>query len=271
MDAPSRGEIARALRERLEVNRLFGWTVPVSRERLRSGAPARPDPLPPPGEGPPRAAVEASGSPSHPPAAEARPPRGGPGPEERARRESLLSPVREEVAGCTRCTLCHSRTRTVFGTGDPAARIFFVGEAPGFDEDRQGEPFVGKAGQLLNDIIKAMGLERREVYIANVVKCRPPQNRVPDLAEMGSCRGYLERQIEIIAPEVLVLLGAVAAKAILGTTLAVGRLRGRFHDYRGIPVMPTYHPAYLLRNPHDKRKVWEDVQQVMARLGLPRR
>jgi DNA polymerase len=174
------------------------------------------------------------------------------------------------VLACTRCALCHTRTQAVFGVGDPATRLLFVGEAPGFDEDRQGEPFVGRAGQLLNDIIKAMGLKRSEVYIANVIKCRPPQNRVPNPAEVGSCFGYLETQIEIIAPEVIIALGAVAAKALLGTTESMGRIRSRFHDYRGIPVMPTYHPAYLLRNPAEKRKVWEDVQLVMARLGLRR-
>jgi DNA polymerase len=187
---------------------------------------------------------------------------------DRVGREALLRPIREEVATCVRCALGHTRTQAVFGVGDPGARLLFIGEAPGFDEDRQGEPFVGRAGQLLNDIIKAMGLRREEVYIANVIKCRPPQNRVPNPGEVGSCIGYLERQVEIIAPEVIVALGSVAAKAILGTEQPIGRLRNRFHDYRGIPVMPTYHPAYLLRNPAEKRKVWEDIQLVMARLGL---
>jgi DNA polymerase len=164
----------------------------------------------------------------------------------------------------------------VFGVGDPLARLLFVGEAPGFDEDREGEPFVGRAGRLLNDIIRAMGLRREDVYIANVVKCRPPQNRAPDASETGSCREYLEAQIEIVAPELIVALGGVAAKALLGTEHSLGRLRGRFHPYRRpdgqeIPLMATYHPAYLLRYPEEKRKTWEDVQLVMGRLGLPQR
>jgi DNA polymerase len=129
---------------------------------------------------------------------------------------------------------------------------------------------VGRAGRLLNDIIKAMGLRRDQVYIANVIKCRPPQNRVPNPAEVGACIGYLHRQLETIAPEVVVALGGVAAKALLGVESSMAKLRGRFHDYRGFPVMPTYHPAYLLRNPADKRKVWEDMQLVMQRLGLAR-
>jgi len=147
----------------------------------------------------------------------------------------------------------------------------FVGEAPGYDEDREGEPFVGAAGQLLNDIIRAMGLRREEVYIANTIKCRPPQNRTPDPAETGACRAYLEEQVRIVSPEVIIALGAVAAKWLLGKDVPLGRVRGRFHDYHGIPVLPTYHPAYLLRYPHEKRKTWEDIQLVMARLGLKRR
>jgi DNA polymerase len=155
--------------------------------------------------------------------------------------------------------------------GDPRARLLFVGEAPGSEEDLQGEPFVGPAGQLLNDIVRAMGLRREEVFIANIVKCRPPQNRVPNPAEVGSCLPYLEEQIRTISPEVIVALGSVAAKALLRTEASLGRLRNRFHDYKGIPVMPTYHPAYLLRYPAEKKKVWEDVQLVMAKLGLRRR
>jgi DNA polymerase len=145
----------------------------------------------------------------------------------------------------------------------------FVGEGPGYDEDRMGEPFVGKAGELLDAIIAAMGFARGEVYIANVVKCRPPGNRTPHPGEIGACAGYLERQIDTVRPQVLVALGAVAARALLGVEDSISRLRGRFHDYRGTPLMPTYHPAYLLRNPADKRKTWGDIQLVMARLGLP--
>jgi DNA polymerase len=154
--------------------------------------------------------------------------------------------------------------------GDPHARLLFVGEGPGYDEDRLGEPFVGKAGRLLNDMIRAMGLQREEVYIANVVKCRPPGNRTPAPDETGACLPYLEQQIDIVAPEMIIALGAVAARALLGGERSLGEMRRRFHDYRGIAVMPTYHPAYLLRNPADKRKTWEDLQLVMSRLGLRR-
>jgi DNA polymerase len=146
----------------------------------------------------------------------------------------------------------------------------FVGEAPGYDEDQEGRPFVGKAGQLLDDIIKAMTLRREDVYIANVLKCRPPGNRNPNPAEVGACHAYLLEQIRVISPEVIVALGGVAAQFLLGTKLSVGKLRGRFHDYGGRALAVTYHPAYLLRSPHEKRKAWEDIQMVMARLGLRR-
>jgi DNA polymerase len=270
------GKIARSLEQRLTINRLFGWDVPLRKERLAprraapSAAPSSADPSAvAPAAAPARLGVEPSADLLRPPAfLPASRPFTLAG--ERAGKEALLSPLREEVRTCARCALCHGRTQAVFGTGDPTTRLMFVGEAPGFEEDRQGEPFVGKAGQLLNEIIKAMGLGRSQVYIANVIKCRPPQNRVPNPAEVGSCFGYLEAQIGIVKPEVLVALGGVAAKALLGVDLPMGRLRGRFHDWRGLPLMPTYHPAYLLRNPQEKRKVWEDIQLVMARLGLPR-
>jgi uracil-DNA glycosylase family 4 len=239
--------IARQLRERLEIDRLFGWSVPIGKAASRR-----------PGKGASQRDGEASSR-----AASARGP-------DSSDRESVLGRIRDEVAACKLCSLCRTRTQTVFGTGDPNARLLFVGEAPGFDEDREGEPFVGLAGKLLTDIIKAMGLERGQVYIANVIKCRPPQNRTPNPAEVGSCLPYLERQIAILQPQAIVALGAVAAKALLGVELPISRVRGRFHDYHGIPLMPTYHPAYLLRNPEEKRKVWEDVQLVMARLGLSR-
>jgi DNA polymerase len=156
----------------------------------------------------------------------------------------------------------------VFGVGDPSARLMFIGEGPGRDEDLKGEPFVGAAGQLLDRIIAAMGLRRSQVYIANTVKCRPPRNRNPEPDELEACRHFLIRQVEAIEPEAIVLLGRVAAHAVLDSDAPLGRLRGRFLEWRGTPVMCTYHPAYLLRNPADKRKVWEDMQQVMARLGL---
>ena len=182
-----------------------------------------------------------------------------------------------EVKGCTRCGLSKTRTQTVFGQGNPNARLVFVGEAPGFHEDRQGPAFVGKAGDKLTDIIRAMGLSRDEVFICNVLKCRPPDNRDPAADEILACSSFLRRQIAIIQPEVMVALGSPAAKTLLNTTETIGKLRGRFHDYYlsgttgegpSVPLMPTYHPAYLLRNPSEKRKTWADVQMVMARLGL---
>lgn len=189
-------------------------------------------------------------------------------PEERRRREELLRPLRDEVAVCDRCILCRARKQAVFGVGDPCARLLFVGEGPGADEDRIGEPFVGRAGQLLDRIIRAMHLRREDVYIANVVKCRPPDNRTPQAQEMASCLPWLRQQIEIIAPDVICALGAVAARGLLQTQRGVGALRGRFHDFDGIPVRVTYHPAYLLRNPEDKGKCWEDIQAVMRFLGI---
>ncbi|MBN1442801.1 MAG: uracil-DNA glycosylase [Planctomycetes bacterium] len=189
---------------------------------------------------------------------------------ERERRERLLAPIRAEAAGCSKCGLCRRRTQAVFGAGDPCARLMFVGEAPGFDEDRRGEPFVGKAGRLLTDIIeKGMRLRRGDVYIANVIKCHPPGNRNPDASEIAECLPYLERQIEIVAPEVICALGLVAARALLDRPEAsISALRGRFHQRRGIAVRVTYHPAYLLRSPAEKRKAWEDVQAIMKLLGI---
>ena len=190
----------------------------------------------------------------------------------------LLAPIRERVRVCTKCpNLACSRTQTVFGVGSPDAELMFIGEAPGVDEDRQGEPFVGRAGQLLTRIIETMGLLREEVYIANILKCRPDTapgsfgNRPPTPLEMQTCRPYLVEQIEIIQPKVLVALGAVAVEGLLGTRGTMRELRGKWHSYNGIPLMITYHPAYLLRNqaPSEKRKVWEDMLQVMERLERP--
>ncbi len=184
---------------------------------------------------------------------------------------------RDHVRDCRKCRLCQGRTNTVFGAGDPQARLVFVGEGPGFEEDRQGVPFVGRAGELLSRMIIAMGLRRNEVYICNVVKCRPPNNRDPEADEILACSPYLHEQLRIIHPEMIVTLGAPAARTLLDSTDGIGRLRGRFHDFRLkdplgedriIPLMPTYHPAYLLRKPEDKGKTWADLQQVMGRLGL---
>ena len=190
----------------------------------------------------------------------------------------LLAPVRERVSSCTKCPhLASSRTQTVFGVGNPDAELMFIGEAPGVDEDRQGEPFVGRAGQLLTRIIETMGFAREEVYIANILKCRPDTspgsfgNRPPTPLEMQTCRPYLVEQIDIIQPRVVVALGAVAVEGLLGTRAPMRELRGRWHSYNGIPLMITYHPAYLLRNqaPSEKRKVWEDMLQVLERLERP--
>ena len=182
-----------------------------------------------------------------------------------------------QVKGCTKCGLAKARTQTVFGQGSANARLVFVGEAPGFEEDRQGLAFVGAAGQLLTRMIVAMGLSRDEVFICNVLKCRPPGNRDPMADEVLACSPYLREQLQIIRPEMLVALGAPAAKTLLNTAESIGRLRGRFHDYflsgmtgegESIPLMPTYHPAYLLRNESEKKKTWDDLQKVMARMGL---
>ena len=185
-------------------------------------------------------------------------------------RPALLSALAAEVAVCVRCpALVSSRTRTVFGVGNPNARLMFVGEAPGADEDRTGVPFVGRAGGLLTDMItKGMGLTREEVYIANVVKSRPPENRPPLPDEVGHCLPYLERQIAIIRPEFLCLLGRVAASALLDTAMPLGRLRGRWHRYRGIPTVVTYHPSFLLRTPSSKKEAWEDLQMLMQAMGI---
>ncbi len=174
------------------------------------------------------------------------------------------------IDGCTRCTLAKGRNSIVFGEGDPHARLMFVGEGPGKEEDSTGRPFVGQAGKLLDAMIQAMGLGREEVYIANVVKCRPPKNRDPRDDEVAACAPFLDRQIELIEPEVIVCLGKPAAHRLLGTKRALKALRGQWFTYKGAAVLVTYHPAYLLRTPRDKRLVWEDLKRVMERLGLPR-
>ena len=189
---------------------------------------------------------------------------------EPAERPAALTVIAREVAACVRCpVLVSNRTRTVFGDGSPTARLMFIGEAPGADEDRQGVPFVGKAGQLLNDMItKGMGLRREDVYIANILKCRPPENRDPTPEESSNCLGYLERQIEIIRPEYLCLLGRIASTTLLNTALSMGRLRGRWHRVFGVPTIATYHPAYLLRTTAAKKDAWEDLQMLMRAMGL---
>jgi uracil-DNA glycosylase len=183
-------------------------------------------------------------------------------------RSAALAIVAREVAACTRCTeLARTRTQTVFGVGNPYAKLVFCGEAPGADEDRQGEPFVGRAGQLLTDIIvKGMKMRREDVYILNILRCRPPNNRNPLPEEAANCREYLDRQLEIIQPKFICCLGAVAAQNLLNTTETIGHLRGQFFDLQGIKVVCTYHPAYVLRNPSAKRPVWDDIQMLMAEM-----
>ncbi len=179
-----------------------------------------------------------------------------------------LETIREELGDCRRCRLCERRTRIVFGEGNPDARIFFVGEAPGAEEDRQGIPFVGAAGDLLTRIIAAMTLSREDVYIANIVKCRPPGNRNPQPDEIAACVPFLHRQIASVRPEYICALGSFAARTLLDTDRPISALRGRFFDFGDARLMPTYHPAYLLRNPDRKRDVWDDIKKVMAACGL---
>ncbi|HEX4038202.1 MAG TPA: uracil-DNA glycosylase [Acidobacteriaceae bacterium] len=183
-------------------------------------------------------------------------------------RAGSLAAIREDIGECVRCSLSAGRNKIVFGDGDPNARLMFVGEGPGADEDAQGLPFVGRAGQLLNNMINAMGLRRDQVYIANIVKCRPPQNRVPEPEEAHICEGFLFRQIDVIRPEVIVALGATAATYLLGAKSPLNALRGRIHQARGAKLIVTYHPAYLLRDPRQKKEAWADLQLAMAELGL---
>jgi uracil-DNA glycosylase len=239
-------QIARGLARKLESLERAGVTH-LPRPRLRQVRPPAPASEPNPQ---PSVLQEAGGS-AVPPA-------------------EALAAVARKVAACTRCEeLAHRRTQTVFGSGDPHARLVFMGEAPGADEDRQGLPFVGRAGQLLTDIIvNGMKLRREDVYILNTIKCRPPENRTPLPQEAANCREYLDQQLDILRPEFICCLGAVAAQNLLGTTVSIGQLRGRIHDFRGIKVVCTYHPAYLLRNPAAKRQTWDDIQLLMKEMGL---
>ena len=178
-----------------------------------------------------------------------------------------LQELREAIGDCRRCKLWPGRTHLVFGVGNPQAKLMFIGEGPGRDEDLQGEPFVGRAGQLLTDIItKGMGLKRQDVYIANVVKCRPPENRNPEPDEVGSCEPFLKKQIDLVRPKIIIALGKFAVQTLLQTKAPITKLRGNWHSYHGIKLMPTFHPAYLLRNPGDKKLVWEDIKKVIKEM-----
>jgi DNA polymerase len=270
---PSQEELERMERQRLESLRAAGV------EYL-----PRPEPGPPPideeeptaesaspGPVPANPAVPASlfDEPAPAPTAAAPAAQEALSPDERRRELTVLA---ERVSQCTRCPLLASkRTQTVFGVGPIDAELCFVGEAPGADEDRQGEPFVGAAGQLLNRIIAACGMKREDVYICNIIRCRPPGNRPPLADEAANCREYLERTLDLVRPRFLCALGGTAAQHLLGTTQGVGKLRGRFHDHRGIPVLVTYHPAALLpsRSPEKKKDVWDDMKMLLARMGRP--
>jgi uracil-DNA glycosylase family 4 len=179
-----------------------------------------------------------------------------------------LQDVREDIGDCIRCKLHKGRNKIVFGDGHPSAKLLFIGEGPGRDEDQQGLPFVGRAGKLLTQMIEAMGLQRSDVYICNVVKCRPPENRAPEKDEVQACSPFLLRQIDLVNPQVIVCLGSIASQTILQTTRGITHFRGQWQEFRGRKLMATYHPAYLLRNPAAKSEVWKDLQKVMAELGL---
>ncbi|MCL5023359.1 MAG: uracil-DNA glycosylase [Nitrospirae bacterium] len=179
---------------------------------------------------------------------------------------AALKTLREEIGECARCKLSDGRKYMVFGEGNPRAELMFIGEGPGREEDLQARPFVGEAGKLLTKLIEKMGFRREDVYIGNIVKCRPPQNRDPEEDEIRMCLPFIERQIEIIAPKVIVALGRISAQTLTGTKIPISKLRGRFYEFRGTPLMPTFHPAYLLRNPKDKWLVWEDARKVIERL-----
>ncbi|MCB9879743.1 MAG: uracil-DNA glycosylase [Planctomycetes bacterium] len=218
---------------------------------------------------PSRAAVapDRAAPPAPPPTPEPAPAAVPPAPDDRV---AALQELRAEVLPCIRCKLHQGRMQTVFGEGDPFARVMFVGEAPGAREDESGRPFVGPAGQLLDRILSgAMGLQRDQVFIANINKCRPPGNRAPEADEVAACLPFLRRQVELIRPEVIVCLGRTAAQNLLGSTESTRTLRSGVHDYAGIPVVVTWHPAYLLREPSRKRETWDDIKKVNRLLGLP--
>ena len=252
---------ARALLGQVRESRWPGFEPPVTAASPPAAAPV------PPARATPRTAPVPARQRAAP--GPVRPPVSTPPPREEPNPWISLEQVAQAVSSCAKCLLHATRTRTVPGEGDPKARLMFVGEAPGADEDRLGRPFVGAAGKLLDSMIRAMGLAREEVFIANVLKCRPPGNRDPLDHEIAACLPYLRAQIELIRPEIICTLGRHASHALLGRTDSLSRLRGRFFDFSGTPLMPTYHPSYLLRTPADKKQAWADLQQIMQRLGLP--
>ena len=277
------------LEDKLELERSFGVeSVPVGKPEAEPPAteealvgkppvaqpeevaPAAPSPLEGEGRGEgdqssPLPAGEGQGEGDQPKEARPRPV----GAVAHASKAEQLASLEQQMLKCHQCSLGATRTNLVFGDGSADADLMFIGEAPGQEEDAQGLPFVGRAGKLLDKVIEAMGLKRSDVYIGNILKCRPPGNRNPRPSEVAPCLPHLRRQIAIIAPKVIVCLGGVAAQTLLETSAPVGRLRGTFHDYEGIPLLVTYHTAYLLRNPAGKADVWEDMKKVLHKLGLP--
>ena len=256
-------DVAAQVRRHLESLRTAGVEWLPARVALPA-APAREEPAAPPAVAKP---LFDEGPPPQVGAWSQTMPQPGASAEERRRELTVLA---EQVSGCVRCKeLASTRTQTVFGVGRIDPDVCFVGEAPGADEDAQGEPFVGKAGQLLTRIIEAMGLKREDVYICNILRCRPPGNRQPLLDEAAHCREWLEKTLELVRPRFLCVLGSPAAKHLLGATVGITKLRGKFLDYRGIPAMCTFHPAYLLRDPTKKKEVWEDMKTLLTRMGRP--
>ena len=270
MDDPTLQKVARQLKRHLESLQQAGVeVVPVAKRRSRRT-------IPPVGEGGRPAEPTGTAAPAPPGSPIVVPPqsslfdRPADVPTSESSRRKTLELMAREVSGCSRCPeLYATRTQTVFGVGPLSPDLCFVGEAPGGDEDRLGEPFVGAAGQLLNKIIAGMGMRREEVYICNTIKCRPPRNRAPYPQEVANCRGYFERQLDLVQPRYLCCLGSVAAQSVLGTKLGITKLRGRLFDYRGIPVICTFHPAFLLRNPAAKADVWTDMKFLLKKMGRP--
>ncbi len=269
MPEPSETPSPRALLQRLESLQAAGVEqMPVREGRVFKPA-AVPEVVAAPVD-PPTTGVVGSPEAAQQPV-EVAPPSTGQPPAPSPAAAADLTVLEQQVAGCTACgELAGTRNKTVFGVGDPHARLCFMGEAPGADEDRTGIPFVGAAGQLLTKMIQACTLSRDDVYILNTLKCRPPGNRNPTPAESSNCRGFLTRQLELIDPEYICCLGAVAAQNFLETTTTIGRLRGKIHHHAGRKVVCTYHPAYLLRNPSAKKAAWDDLQMLMAELGIQR-
>lgn len=249
-------------------------TRPPSAARAQAGAarparraePAAPAPATPPPHAAPAVAARVEGPAQDD--TQVDPAQDDPAQDDPAERHRRLAVLAEEVSRCTKCRLHESRTHTAFARGNPDGDVVFIGEGPGFDEDQQGIPFVGRAGQLLDKMVAAMGYERDEVYVANIVKCRPPDNRKPEPDEVEACAPYLEEQLALVRPKVMVALGATGVQGLIGTTMGITRMRGQWKLYKGrTPLMPTFHPAYLLRQPAKKREVWSDLKQVMKRLG----